>query len=538
MESVRVAANQRYTDLHQTASPSGLHNYLDNPYTWALVGFVVLVIITRVVSSRNTSSSNVKSNDGEAGKTVPAVPYWLPLLGHIPNMAIDADGFVKRLRSSYAHGIFALNFGATTHNIMYTPGLATALLNQKRTFADSEGVHERMMDNVFAFPKDEFDKYNAALPDLMTCYKFVLTEPSLGEMVLQTAQRLKDNIKDLVTGNESIVDQMLWERTSRTIMTTDKSGERVVEASLLPLIRDFAAHTATPSLIGSDFLANNPEFLQDMWALDSGFLLLAVGLPRWFPIPSLTRAHIARKRMIEQLTAFHGAMEKESNGEDPGPKWSSLDDVGALVKARTEAYRKHGWSIKARAVTEQSLLWAANANSDSLVFWMVNRIYADRALLEMIREEIEPYVQAVQSANNFGISEPPRLDTFDVESLCAKCPLLKSCYVECLRLDTASWSLKVVKQDFVLQSREKDTQGWLLRKGEYAHAAHDLHNTDPRYFDDPMVFKADRHIKYGSDDKKGTADIGSIRPYGKCLHNVYASDAHGLDSSHTDYSAR
>ena len=111
------------------------------------------------------------------------------------------------------------------------------------------------------------------------------------------------------------------------------------------------------------------------------------------------------------------------------------------------------------------------------------------------------------------------METLDAEGLCNNCPLLKSCYVECLRLDTASWSLKIIKQDFVLQSREKDAQGWLLKKGDYAHVAHDLHNTDPRYFHGPEVWKADRHIRIEGEgsEKKAVVDMGSIRPYGESV---------------------
>lgn len=512
-----MAANghaERYFDPNQNATPSSLHEYFENPVVFALIGLLVILLVTRAASSQNINTSQVETQHGPA-KTVPSVPYWLPLIGHVPNMAYDADGFVKGLRKRFTQGIFALNFGGTTHNVMYTPGLATALLNQKQSVANSEDVSWGIMKTVFGFPKKERDKYYAALPELMACYKHLLSEPSLGEMVAQTAQKTKETIKDLVTGNDSPVDQTPWEKTGNVKIKTNKRGESIVEASFLPLIRDYAAHTANPTIMGSDFLANNPNFFDDIWTLDRGFLLLATGLPRWLPIPSLTRAHIARKRLSETISVFHDAMEKEANGEDPGPKWSGLDDVGSLLKARIPVYRKHGFSIRARAAAEHALMWAANANSDALIFWMVNRIYADRALLEMIREEIEPYVQAVEPKSDFLIAEPPRLEKFDVEGLCASCPLLKSCYVECLRLDTASWSLKIVKEDFVLQSREKDAQSWLLRKGQYAHVGHDLHNTDPNHFDDPMVWKADRHVKYEGDEKRGTADMGSIRPYGK-----------------------
>lgn len=267
--------------------------------------------------------------------------------------------------------------------------------------------------------------------------------------------------------------------------------------------------------MGTNFVTNFPTLFEDLWVLDRGFLLLATGLPRWVPIPILTRAHIARQRLLSSLGEFHSAMEKEANGEDPGSDWRDLEDVSPLVKARTLAYRNHGLSIRARAVLDESLVWAMNANANPLIFWMINRIYADKALLAMLREEIAPYVRAVQPKQDFPIPEPPHIEDFDVEGLSVNCPLLKSCYIECLRLDTSIWSLKVVKQDFVLQGRERDSPGWLLRKGEFAHAAHDLHNTDPNYFEDPSVWKPDRHVKYSDEGKPVSADMGTIRPYGE-----------------------
>ena len=429
-------------------------------------------------------------------------------------MGWDATTFVQSQRSRYRDGIFALNFGGTTHNIVYTPGLATALLNQKSDVADFEQVGDQMMWNVFGFPVKEKDKWFNSSQDWHACYKFLLTEPYLGQMVTQTAQRLRARITEFVTFASSPVDQALWERVSGVEFKKSEKGEDVVEASLLPLVRDFCAHIANPSIMGSNFVTNFPNIFEELWTFDSGFLFLGAGLPRWFPILRLTRAHIARKKLLEAIYSFHDALEKEHAGKDPGPDWRDLDDVSPLVRARTEAWRKNGFSLQARAACELGLVWAANANSNTLVFWMINRICSNPSLLAKVRKEIAPYVKAVQPKQEFPVPEPPRLDSFDIDSLCNNCPLLKSCYVECLRVDTASWSLKVIKQDFVLQSRAKDAQGWLLKKGQYAHAAHDLHNTDPSYFDNPDVWKADRHVKYDEAEKKATVDLGSIRPYG------------------------
>ena len=204
---------------------------------------------------------------------------------------------------------------------------------------------------------DESDEHddNNQLPVPVTVSG--MDESALSEIVAQTARKTSASIKDFVTYSHGLIDQTLWERTRSVDVTKNKRGEEVVEASFLPLTRDFAAHTAIPTFMGSDFLTNFPDFFDDIWVLDRGFALLAAGLPRWLPIPSLTRAHNARRRMLNRIEDFHIAMEKRANGKDPGPDWTNLDDVGAMVKARVGVYREVAFSMKARAAIELSLLW-------------------------------------------------------------------------------------------------------------------------------------------------------------------------------------
>lgn len=282
------------------------------------------------------------------------------------------------------------------------------------------------------------------------------------------------------------------------------------------LIRDFVAHNSNPALTGTDFVNNNPGFFSDLWIMDRGFMSLATGLPRWVPFPPLTRAHIARRRMLRSIRIFQEALEKKCNGEDPGADWRDLDNISALLAERAEVFRKYNFTMEARAACEFALMWAMNANANPLIFWMLNHIYADKVLLEMLREEVAPYVRVLQPKQELSIPEPPRLEHVDQEGLLADCTLLKSCFFETLRVDTAPWSFKIVKQDIVLSGRDKSPNKVLLKKGSYAHVAHDLHHNDPTYFDDPSEWRADRHIKYEvvGGEKKASADMGTIRPFG------------------------
>lgn len=258
-------------------------------------------------------------------------------------------------------------------------------------------------------------------------------------------------------------------------------------------------------------------------------MYLATGLPRWFPFPPLTTAHLARRRMFQALRSFAQAMEASKNNHDAGVEWHNLDDVSALIDSRTDMYRRYGFTIEARAAFECSLLWAMNANANPLIFWMLNHVYADKDLLAKLREEVAPYVHAIQPKQAFGIPEPPRLEAVDQEGLLAHCPLLKSCYIETLRVDTAIYGLRVMKKDFVLQGRDKTAEKFLLTKGSYAHVANDMHHKDPKYFKDAEKWQADRHVVY-VDDREGekwvSVEMGSIRPFGgghnMCKGRAYA----------------
>jgi hypothetical protein len=176
-------------------------------------------------------------------------------------------------------------------------------------------------------------------------------------MAASISRDIRANITDLVTFNPSLVDQMPWERVARAELVTTALGETVVEADFFTLIRDFCANTAIPTLFGTDLLSNAPDLIENMWTYDRGFFLLSTGLSRFVPIPGLARAHIARWRCLLEFEAFHTALDKHSRGEDPGSKWSNLQDVGSLIQARVPVYQKHKLSMRARAACENALFW-------------------------------------------------------------------------------------------------------------------------------------------------------------------------------------
>ncbi|KAI6780781.1 25-hydroxycholesterol 7-alpha-hydroxylase-like protein [Emericellopsis cladophorae] len=473
-----------------------------------IVALLIVAITTRLFTGAPESGSKGAHTAAKPG-------YYAPFLGHVPQMSLNGDSFLAGLREKYPQGIVSLLFMGKTHSIVYKPSLATPLMNKPHSVADESFVSKRLCLTNFGFKKSDLDLFQVFWDEVGKAYNIMLSGEGLANLVETTATSLKSSIADFVTFNAYPSDQAEWERMAEADVV-EHNGEQYVEAELMGLTKNFVAQTANPALMGTDFCKNFPEYPKYVWDFDAGFVLMAMGLPSWLPWWPLQRAQASKRRQLGCLDEYHEALDKWSKGEEPGHRWENLDDISILQKERVRIWEKHNVPVSVRAAADLGLVWAMNANSSPLVYWMLLHIYKDTVLLEQIREEIAPYIKGVQPTNLFGtgISIPPKLETFDIEGLTTKCPLLKSSYVETLRLYVSAWSIKYVLKDTTLG---RGDDAYVLSEGTYAHAPHDLHQLDPKYFPEPHEWQPRRHVKevMGEDGKITiTADMGSIRPYG------------------------
>ena len=475
-----------------------------------LCSIIALLITTRLLTPRSESGPPNACIAGSPG-------YYIPYVGHVPQMLYDVDGFLASMRKPFPSGIFSLHLMGTKHTFVHKPQFSTQLMNKPQSVADENFLALRLMQSNFGLSKKDMVKYLEIIDDVNPLLHQLLSGEVLTGLIDTTARNLKSTVADFVTFNSYPADQMEWERAALADVVESKDGEEWVEADLVALTKNFVAHTANPSLFGTDFCVNFPDFAECIWDFDAAFVAMMLKVPSWLPIPSLNRAKRAQRKLHNYLAEFHEAYQKHMAGEDPGHRWNDLDNVGKLVKLRAEQFEKAKLSTTARSGWDLGLLWAMNANSSPMVYWMLLHICRDTVFMEQIREEIAPYVQAVQPKNEFGMGVwiPPKIETLDVEGLISKCPLLKSAYVESMRLYTGVWSVKWINQDTTIGRGE---ESYLLKKGEYAHAPQETHQLDPKHFPDPMEWIGDRHVREEVDkdgQKYRTADMGSIRPYGK-----------------------
>jgi len=216
-------------------------------------------------------------------------------------------------------------------------------------------------------------------------------------------------------------------------------------------------------------------------------------------------------------------MDAYADGRDAGSDWSDIEDVSDLLKARLAVYHTLSIPPHIRAPGDLAILWALNANSNFLVFWLLLRILSTSNLASRIRAEMADYIEVSTPPQVFGILESPNLK-IDEKGLATSCPLLKACYIECLRLDSAPWSIRNVLKDFTVTESLDDAlissngksggkpNTYVLKAGTYADVPWDLHFTDPRYFPAPGRYIPERHLR-----KPAYAPTGLSAPHSERL---------------------
>lgn len=488
-------------------------SHLDRSTVWAAIAGLLILVLTAQYFQTSTSTRPVRHGQPARPREH---PYLIPFFGHAPQLVACREWFLHRLRGLYPEGIFGIRFFDSRHSIVFSPGLRDSILSTPRSTANDDFLTPLLLRSTFGASKSGTDAYCAIENEIRGIAACMQTESGFKPLVDATLVHIRRNIADLVTFNSSPADQADWERAAGSEIVVDSKGESFAQVDLLELVRNFVAETANPGLFGTNFVENFPDAWQHLWKFDAGFVKMTFA-PSWLPIPSAGLGRAAARQLRQHLYEFHEAMDKHLAGGEPGIKWQDLDNVSALVKARVEVFHRAKLPMEARTAADLALLWAMNANANTLVAWMIWEISLDAVLVEQIREEIAPHVRIAQPVNEFGgaVWLAPELEHIDVDGLLAGCPLLKGAYIETLRLYTGAWPVKEVVKDTVI-GKPGEEQEYLLKQGTYVHCPQELHHLDREYFDDPKEFIPQRHV-HETEDKHGnlvrTVKTNTLKPY-------------------------
>jgi cytochrome P450 len=333
----------------------------------------------------------------------------------------------------------------------------------------------------------------------------LMKEPFLSNATDLAVKLIEQNTPRMVSFSADATKKQHWERHIRAVPAGDH-----VEVDLFALTMNYIGDIAGEVLMGKAFFENNPNVLDDLLVLDSGFGALLTGAPS--VTPGLAKARAARTRLIAVLDEWTHAVTAMINGKDPEYKWRDLSDVSETMLLRVKALQDIKANDRLAAASSVALYWALMVNANKIIFWMLLHIISSTELLASIRTEIAIFAKATTD-------EAPGLK-LDVPGLVKSCPLLKATFFETMRLYTAGTSYKKVLQDVTLTESPEDaatfgkprSQTYHVAAGNYLVIPHGTMQTDPRLWADPATFDASRFLITG--DKGPRADLKHLNPFG------------------------
>lgn len=178
------------------------------------------------------------------------------------------------------------------------------------------------------------------------------------------------------------------------------------------------------------------------------------------------------------------------------------DDVAAITHVRAQHARDAGFGIEQVGKQEVALPFVATTNTIPTLFWFFVNVWSRPELVEKLRDEVAPLIEMTENSasGNTGHGEKndkkqtfARKATLDIGTLENTCPLLVSCYRECIRLANQGLGNRYIKQDTVLT--DHDGKQYLLRKGMVAMwPIRSLHVAQEIWGADADEFVADRFV--------------------------------------------
>ena len=207
--------------------------------------------------------------------------------------------------------------------------------------------------------------------------------------------------------------------------------------------------------------------------MDDNFTLLLVNIMPWLVA---RKAYKARQRLIDAMNRYFAS------------NWR--DDASELIKARYDAFQTVNMPVDAIARYEMGNSVAIMINTAPAIFWVLNYIYLDSALLEELRAEIAASV-LITTDKQAGT----KTHHLNIGRLQEECELLMSTYQEVLRLQTDNVSARWVVKDTMINNQ------YLLRKdsvvqipGAVIHQDPDIWGPDVKEFNPRRFLKgAEKH---------------------------------------------
>ena len=473
-------------------------------HSWDVSAIVVTVFLAGVLvifGTRMKTSLDFNAVQGDKAQRPPVLPYSIPYIGHAISLLWKPDEYIESAKQISPSNVFALKILGRQHNVVSSPALAQMVFAERKSFTkDRWHLQQRLLRKVVAMSPSETDLYL----DTLTQRLFDSDARSQATM-RQLMVKLQSRLPDLLSFNPSPVDQEPWEKAGK-MQLGDSNNTATID--LLALTQTFLTHVTISSVLSPSLLDQSPGVATLLSQLSRSFVPLFSGVMRTFPHPSLPKAHITRLQLLQQLSPFCWALRSAAEGIDPGTEYRDLledpDAVSPLLTSIQQRWANIDLSLDGRTSAMALLLWQMNS-AHPLAFWMLLHVLATPDLANTLRRETAPYLRASQPPKLMGFAQPVAL-RLDSQGLATKCPVLRCCYLETVRLYGREWWGGRALTDYEVAEGHGLT--WAVKAGEWVHVPFWLANKDEGLFHpNPMAWRWERHI----DSVKAVISGGAAR---------------------------
>ena len=162
-------------------------------------------------------------------------------------------------------------------------------------------------------------------------------------------------------------------------------------------------------------------------------------------------------------------------------------------------------SNEGMAKFELSRLFGMLINTVPCTFRTISNVFFNSQLPSDVRDEIST-VRVEQSTVE---NESTKVGTINVGRMDGECPLLRSAFQETLRIRSTGFSIRRVREDFVLVDRR------LLKKDSVLQMPFPIIHTN-RYLlgDKATEYRPDRFVKYSNKRGRNAIKSGTFRGFG------------------------
>jgi len=369
-----------------------------------------------------------------AVKMVPQVPGYIPYFGHALAFGRDADKFLDDCRRQHGD-VFDIKLADKRVTFFMNPRDYPAFIRHSRHL-HSENLAIDLAASVFGFSKNHLRQHLDIEHVTHMNQRFMQ-----GEELGPLTERMQDKVE--------------------AILTSDDCSE-IKQGRLFDFALELIFMAGSDALFGEGVAS--PGAMESFKVLDRYFPLRIGKLPALL-LPGFTRS-------LNHLASLMG---------HPRPGQSRLMEERFKYFASVPAYDRG----RELALTDTSLLWAAQANTAVVAFYTLFFILRDPQVKKIIEEEVRSVLTASDKHSERGT---PYL-TADVLERMEK---LDGCISETLRIISSPLPMREVMEDMTIEMVSGGAVS--LKKGQYA-ALYPRHmHLHPEIYANPDQFQWDRFL--------------------------------------------